>query len=109
MWEAYKRKDGFEVRYEELTRDPDRIQDELLLTFDFEYQGKFSDFHNTEPPDTNMRKAINGLRPVDRGHDWREHKERIRDQFTRFPQMFDILIEMGYEEDNNWYERVLAG
>ena len=36
---------------------------------------------------------------------WREakHRDRIRQQFTLHPELFDMLIRCGYEKDRDWF------
>jgi hypothetical protein len=45
---------------------------------------------------------------ADRAGKWRlpEHRERITDQFSRFPALFDLLIEGGYERDRAWFDEL---
>ena len=100
MWDAVKRKPGYRLHYEDVVADPDQIQYELGQEFGFEYSGWFSDFHKADIP-MKLERPLNGIRPVDNGHDWREHMPRIEDQFKRFPQLFDVLLEMGYEKDRS--------
>lgn len=100
------------VRYEHLVSAPDEVQQELGSRFDLEYSGAFSDFwrgcrENGEEP-----AALNGVRPVDPNNvnRWKlqEHDDRIRDQFSEHPELFEILIELGYEEDRVWFYRYLV-
>lgn len=101
MWQAIKAKEGYRLRYEDLVASPDREQCRLGDEFGLDYRGKFSSFHKAHIPDR-LERPLNGIRPVDKGHDWREHMPRIEEQFTKFPQLFDVLIEMGYEADRSW-------
>jgi len=99
---AMRELDGERVFYEELTQDPDSLQSRLGERFGFEYEGVFSDHPHGSIP-SSLSKALNGVRPIDSGHDWRDHPERIADQFTRFPELFDVLVELGYERDRDWF------
>ena len=37
---------------------------------------------------------------------WRDkvHAKRIIEQFTLYPELFDILVNDGYEKNNEWFE-----
>ena len=101
MWEAVKAKPGYRLRYEDIVSDPDALQADIGKKFGLEYSARFSDFHKAEIP-KRLERPLNGIRPVDSGHDWRDHMPRIEEQFTKFPKLFDVLIEMGYEKDRAW-------
>lgn len=53
------------VRYEDLVRDPNRVQAELGSFLDLEIETKASDFHNVCSPPPMAIQAMNGLRPFD--------------------------------------------
>lgn len=97
----------FLLKYEHLVADPDRIQglmgEGLGLGFD---GGRFSDVDGTDVPEA-LAAPLNGARRIDGAGvgTWRlpEHRERIRDQFTRFPELFDIVEGLGYEEGRDWF------
>jgi hypothetical protein len=46
-----------------------------------------------------MSRALNGDRPMDtsRLEAWKDHMPRLKDQFSRFPELYDIMDEYGYE------------
>ena len=97
----------FLLRYEHLIDNPDRIQDLLGEALNLEFTGRFADFHQGEISKAHQQ-AMNGARPVtrDRVQKWRapEHRDRIRDQFTRFPLLHDVVIDLGYETDTSWFD-----
>ncbi|MFD1342025.1 hypothetical protein [Litorisediminicola beolgyonensis] len=101
----------FLLRYEDLIADPERMQARLASDLDLEFEGRFSDFHQAAIPDA-LSRALNGVRPVEHRArpKWMEpeHHERIRDQFTRYPELFDILIALGYEDDHSWFDAFRA-
>ena len=37
---------------------------------------------------------------------WREprHRERIRSQFEIYPELFDLVRELGYEKHDGWFD-----
>lgn len=97
----------FTIRYEDLVRDPDGVQALLAKDLDLSFQGSFTDFHKQEIPE-GLREPLNGIRPLseDRMRPWEapEHRERIIEQFNTHPELFDMVREYGYEEDDSWFE-----
>ncbi len=95
----------YEVRYEELITNPEKFQKEMGIELGLEYKGNFIDFYKRENINDATNLMLNGLRPIDltRLSAWKKHKNRIVEQFTKFPELFDILIEQGYEEDKRWF------
>ncbi|MGI3170576.1 hypothetical protein ACRARG_15600 [Pseudooceanicola sp. C21-150M6] len=101
----------FLLKYEHLVEDPDRIQGILAQALDLEFTDSFVNFHENQVASENQ-SAMNGLRALDRSRQakWRapEHRERIIDQFTRFPDLHDIVIGLGYEDDRSWFDEIVA-
>lgn len=107
-------------RYEDLLADADSIQRRLAQELDLQFSSSFSSFHERgdrlayryegehAARDTSM---VLENKPVqaDRAGKWRnpEHRDRIRDQFKRFPVLFDILIDDGYEANRAWFDAYL--
>ena len=59
-----------------------------------------------------LEYALNGKRPLDSGHDWRKHMERVWSQFKDHPRLFRIMEEWGYAEYGvndkaDWWREVL--
>lgn len=98
---------AFVLKYEELVEDPERIQKLLADNLGLQFEGKFSDFHTQAIPE-DLSRALNGVRPVEKGRvqKWRrpEHRDRIIDQFTRFPDLHKIVVGFGYEKDDSWFD-----
>ena len=93
------------VKYEDLVSDPDRIQTYLKSRVSFLRQtANFSEFHSIAKPTKSSVAAMSGVRPISTTSigRWREHLPRIRAQVERFPEIVDVLIELGYENDNEW-------
>ena len=95
------------MKYEDLITNTDNIQEELSSYFNLKFTDSFENFHKKEIPD-NLKYQLNGVREIDTSRltPWKDpkYKERIKDQFTKHPELFDILIDYGYEKDNSWFE-----
>lgn len=100
------------VRYEDLVRAPLSVQAVLGRSLGLTYHGHFSDFDRYAVPAA-LLPALNGVRPLDptRLTPWRQpsHAARLRDQFTRCPALFEVLIAYGYEKDNAWFDELSDG
>jgi hypothetical protein len=107
--QAWRRRDLAKIilRYEDILKDMDNVQRQLGAAIGFEYQGSFADFHTHDTP-FRLERALNERRAPDADNieAWREprHRERIKDQFTRCPQLFDLLRHYGYETDDRWFD-----
>jgi len=99
----------FLLKYEHLVADPERIKAKLADGLNLEFEGNFLDFHKQEIFEDHV-SAMNGVRPVEttRQAKWKlpEHRARILDQFTKHPELHDILIALGYETDTTWFENL---
>lgn len=90
------------LKYEDVTADPEWAQAQIGMHFGLEFEGRFSDFADSDIPE-GLERPLNGKRPVDSGHDWRKHLPRVKEQFRAHPELFDILIDSGYETGREWY------
>jgi hypothetical protein len=105
------------VRYEELIADPDRVQSYLGKRLGVRFSARFSEFNQC--PEKLAFRYEGQYAPLDaslvREHKspdasrimkWRasEHRDRIRDQFTKYPELFGLLIRDGYESNKSWFE-----
>lgn len=101
----------FALKYEHLVENPDRIRQKLADELDLEFSGSFTDFHKQDIPE-DLQRALNGVRPVEKAETpkWKkpEHRQRIIEQFTRYPDLHRVLMELGYEEDESWFEEFKA-
>jgi hypothetical protein len=99
----------FFLKYEDLVDDPERIQTMLAEGLGLTFEGKFSDFHTQAIPE-DLQRALNGVRPVEKRKEpkWKapEHHARIIDQFTRFPDLHKLVIGLGYEKDESWFDEL---
>ena len=83
------------------------MQTKLGDAIGFEYRGAFGDFYNHEtPPD--LEYQLNARRRSgsgnDRGLACAAAPAAHKDQFTRCPQLFELLKIYGYETDDGWFE-----
>ncbi|MHA6347505.1 hypothetical protein [Roseivivax sp. CAU 1761] len=101
----------FILKYEDLIANPETVKHKLAEGLELEFDGNFSDFHKQAIPE-DLQRALNGVRPVEKAATpkWQkpEHRDRIIDQFTRFPELHDILVALAYEDDASWFEEFKA-
>lgn len=95
------------VKYEDVITSTEEVQTRLGRIFGFAYRAAFSDFHTSDIP-PRLAHQLNGVRPVDssRIESWHSHPERIKQQFTECPELFDILIQLGYEKNTEWFNQL---
>jgi hypothetical protein len=105
------------IKYEQIIFDVDGLQKDLeslmgisfarpmRLFFEskskmaYKYEGQFK---------ANDLSLVLEDKPINtsRAGKWKkpEYEKRVRDQFTKCPELFDILIRDGYEVDKLWFE-----
>ncbi|MGB2963581.1 MAG: hypothetical protein WBB69_06300 [Anaerolineales bacterium] len=105
------------VCYEELVYYPERIQTMLGECIRVRFVGSFREYYKIkkelayryegvtspiEPAFVFEDKPINTLR----AGKWilKEHQNRIYEQFTEYPILFNSLKKYRYETDNTWFE-----
>lgn len=95
------------VYYEDLIKAPDIEHQRIGEFCNFKYHDTFSNFHKQKIPNL-LRHQLNGVRPLDMApiEKWRNHPERIKQQFKAFPDLFDALIQLGYEKDREWIKKL---
>src|SRR4029078_8342385 len=89
------------VRYEDLVRAPDSIQDDLATKLPFlEQTQRFSAFHESAVSSKESLQARRPLRPVEASSvgPWRQHKPRIKGQIKIHGSPARELGELGYEK-----------
>lgn len=100
-----------EVVYEDLLLQPDLTQDHLSRWLGLPTALRFSECASASPKEglrrcEEMDAEMGGARPLEPGRAYRwkrpEFTERIEQQLDLYPEMLDILIKLGFEEDATW-------
>jgi hypothetical protein len=107
------------LRYEDLVRDTDGTQKRIEDFTDLKFSASFKSYHQREykhaykyngryeAKDASLAREST---PVDasRVSKWKqpEHASIIYQQFSKYPELFDILIEYGYERDRTWFSTI---
>jgi len=93
------------VRYEDLVSRTDEVEQQIASHVGWKVEHPFRDYLQHVPKKFDTR-ALNGLRPIDKGRvkGWRapEHRERIVSLLQQMPELPQRLVELGYERDQNW-------
>lgn len=104
------------VRYENLVADSVSVQRQIERFVGITFADSFSDYHNRRDRhaynytgryaarDPSLVRENSRADPS-RVAKWRNpaHTEIIRSQFHQHPELFQILIEDGYEKDADWF------
>ncbi len=104
------------VRYEDLVADPDRIQQALAARIGVEFNSRFSDFHRrperhayryagkNAPKDPSLVRENSAVDRSRHGK-WNcpEHAARIARHFQEHPGLFELVRQLGYEQDDSWF------
>jgi hypothetical protein len=93
------------IKYEELTKNPDKIQSLILKRFSFlKEKYNFSNYHHHSKPNDDSLKALNQLRPIQSKGigNWKNNLSRIKQQIQKYNGLEDTLIQFGYEQNNDW-------
>lgn len=107
------------VKYEELVNDPDKLQMELAQRYPINCTTAFSEFHRNkkrlayryegrhQAKDSNLVFENRSVQ-TSRIAKWKnvENLEALKQEFERHPELFDILIDYGYEEDRGWFTKL---
>jgi len=107
------------VRYEELVMSPDQVQEEIARRLDLGLEGKFSDFHVNKsrlpyryegrfsPRDARLVREDKAVDQTRAGK-WKteDHRARLVEQITSFPEIRELVLRYGYETNNDWMEKL---
>ncbi|EAQ02883.1 hypothetical protein OB2597_15915 [Pseudooceanicola batsensis HTCC2597] len=98
------------LKYEHLVSDPDRVQNLLATCLELEFTGRFGEVHKHERAGSASGASDTPGLTRERIEKWRapHHRARIIDQFSRFPELHEIVIDLGYERDTGWFDRLVA-
>ena len=95
------------VRYEDLVRDPDSVQREIMRSIPLlEKLSNFSDFETVSKPSKEAELAMRGKRPISAASigRWRGELEHLKGQIERHGPLDEALLKLGYEIDPDWPE-----
>jgi hypothetical protein len=88
------------VRYEDVLTDPESVQAMLERDHGLRFHTPLASVQPGPETPGKLARALNGVRARDpsRIAAWRapDHSARLRDQFTRFPELHRIMAEYGY-------------
>jgi hypothetical protein len=98
------------LKYEHLVAEPRRVQNLLADCLELQFHGDFGNFHPRELESYGHDLMAPTGPDIPRPQKWRapHHRTRIVEQFTRFPALHDIVVDLGYEQDTGWYDAYLA-
>lgn len=106
------------IRYEDLLHSPSSVQRQLEDVLGWPFTGSLEDTRNVEnrtrgmkyegihqPVDPKLVKIDESVTTAYEGR-WRdpEYRERIAEQFTSHPELFELLKRYGYESDDGWFD-----
>lgn len=95
------------LRYEDVVINTAVLQEQVGNQLNLKFNRQFDEFHKADIPPA-LADPMNGIAPLDssRISKWKnpEHRERIKQQFTECPQLFDILKFLQYEQDDSWFD-----
>ena len=97
------------VRYEELVKDPNKMQKFLAEQIPWLKQKVlFSDYQNISKPSSQSQRAMHGVRQIDTLSVgiWRQHLPRLTGQLLQHGSITKELIEDGYEKDEAWIKEL---
>ncbi len=97
------------IRYEDLVRDPDSIQNLLMERMPFlQKRTEFSQYHTVAKPSEDSIKALRGVRAISAASisNWRDHLPRVAGQIQIHGTISEDLIRYGYEEDDSWLRQL---
>jgi hypothetical protein len=99
------------VRYEELVADVAGMAARMEAFTGEKFQRPLEEFHKERRTDFDT-VPLNGVRPVEQGGvgrwDRPVHQARLRQILREVPDFPEILIELGYEKDATWVQRLAA-
>lgn len=108
-----------EVPYEKIISDTFYVQQQIEKLTNVKFSGNFSDFYQHSEKhaykysgeyQAKDESLVRESKKIDNSRvaKWRkpEHLARIYEQFTSHPELFNILIQTGYEKNNDWFDEI---
>ena len=87
------------LRYEDVVQNTEAVQSFITRVLGLECDGSFADFYKADLGE-GLTVPLNEVRPVDEStiDKWQapEHRERLRTQYARCPELYDINAFYGY-------------
>lgn len=118
--EVMGRTDAMLIRYEELVKNPEAVQENIKKRFAISFDAKFHEYHQN--PDKHAYRYEGKFAPkkqslvmegkrisLDRVARWKQDGnqiDRVKKQFIECPELFDVLEAYGYEVNKDWFERI---
>ena len=98
---------AYVLKYEGLIQQTEQVQADVGRFFGFEYKADFTEWHTKKIPGR-LSLQLNGVRPVEesRMESWRQHPDRIKQQFSECPALFEAVRFWGYETDDSWIDEL---
>ncbi len=105
------------IKYEELTSKPDEIQERISDIYGMHFGCKFSEYFKEKdnlpysytgyyaPKDESLVLEASAVQHRESRWSRPEHRQRILQQFKSCPDLFDLLVEYGYESDRSWFDK----
>ncbi|MFN3890548.1 MAG: hypothetical protein ACK4MV_09130 [Beijerinckiaceae bacterium] len=93
------------VKYEDLVRDADSVQDKIAQWAPFlKRKAAFSSFGSDETVSDSYLVALNGVRPISSSSigNWRKNAARVAQQIATWGDMDEDLRAYDYERDDRW-------
>ncbi len=110
------REDVLVVKYEDLVRNPDVAQKKIAEKFGLHFTGLFSEYEKSSsrhpyryegkysPQDKALVLEGGGVKIKEARWIKKEHRARVIDQFEKCPDLFELLVNHGYEKDDSWFD-----
>lgn len=98
------------VMYEDLVKNPDKVQDDLEKQIPFlKRVFNFSEFDKVASPTEGAVAALGGVRKITGSSigNWRNHLPRVKAQIELHGDISEDLIRFGYETDKSWMAQLV--
>ena len=109
-FETAKRHERFiVVRYEDLVKDPNAVQADLMKAIPFlKKRFDFSEFPKIASPTKGAVEALGGVRKISTSSigRWENELPRLKAQIERYGKIDKVLSELGYENNSSWQKKL---